>query len=119
MLVGDYEFGRSAEDVSLLKMISNVAAAAHAPFVAAASPKMFNIDRFTELANPRDLAKIFDERRVRLLEVVPRVGGLALRRPDAAARPRPAALRRRTSSRSTSSTSRSSSTARTTTSTCG
>lgn len=60
MLVGDYEFGRSAEDVSLLKMISNVAAAAHAPFISAASSKMFNFDSFTELSNPRDLAKIFD-----------------------------------------------------------
>ena len=60
MLVGDYEFGRGAEDISLLKMISNVAAAAHAPFVAAAAPKMFNFDSYTELANPRDLAKIFD-----------------------------------------------------------
>ena len=37
-----------------------MAAAAHAPFVAAAGPKMFNLDSFTELANPRDLAKIFD-----------------------------------------------------------
>jgi type VI secretion system protein ImpC len=60
MLMGDYEFDRSAEDVSLLKMISNVAAAAHAPFVAAASAKLFNMDRFTELSAPRDLAKIFD-----------------------------------------------------------
>ncbi len=60
MLVGDYEFGRSAEDVSLLKMVSGVAAAAHAPFVANAGPKLFNFDSFTELANPRDLAKIFE-----------------------------------------------------------
>ncbi len=60
MLVGDYDFGRGPEDISLLKMISNVAAASHAPFVAAASPKMFNFDNFTELANPRDLTKIFD-----------------------------------------------------------
>ena len=60
------------EDVSLLKMISNVAAAAHAPFVAAASPKMFNIDSFTELANPRDLAKIFDSVEYAAVEVVPR-----------------------------------------------
>src|SRR5205823_4478120 len=59
MLVGDFEFSRHPEDVSLLKMISGVAAAAHAPFVAAAAPKLFNMDRFTELANPRDLAKIF------------------------------------------------------------
>src|SRR6516162_2412387 len=60
LLVGDYEFGRTAEDVSLLKMISNTAAAAHAPFVAAASSKMFGMDRYTELANPRDMAKIFE-----------------------------------------------------------
>jgi len=60
MLIGDYEFSRSAEDVSLLKMISNVAAAAHAPFVAAAAPKLFNFERFTELTAPRDLAKIFN-----------------------------------------------------------
>ena len=60
MLVGDYEFGRNAEDVSLLKMISGVASAAHAPFVSNVSPKMFGFNSFTELPNPRDLAKIFD-----------------------------------------------------------
>jgi type VI secretion system protein ImpC len=60
LLVGDYEFGRTAEDISLLKLVSNVAACAHAPFVAASSPKMFNMDSFSELANPRDMAKIFD-----------------------------------------------------------
>jgi type VI secretion system protein ImpC len=60
MLVGDYEFGRNAEDVNLLKMISGVAATAHAPFVSNASPKLFNMESFTELANPRDLAKIFE-----------------------------------------------------------
>jgi type VI secretion system protein ImpC len=59
MLVGDYEFSRHPEDISLLKMISNVAAASHAPFVSAANPKLFNMDRFTELSAPRDLAKIF------------------------------------------------------------
>jgi type VI secretion system protein ImpC len=60
MLIGDYEFSRHPEDIGLLKMVSNVAAAAHAPFIAAANPKLFNMERFTELANPRDLAKIFD-----------------------------------------------------------
>src|SRR6516225_3731686 len=59
MLVGDYQFGRHPEDIDLLKRVSNVAAAAHAPFVAGASPKLFNFDRFTELTAPRDLAKIF------------------------------------------------------------
>ncbi|MGL5096252.1 MAG: type VI secretion system contractile sheath large subunit, partial [Planctomycetia bacterium] len=60
MLVGDYEFTRHPEDVSLLKMMSNVAAASHAPFVAAAAPKLFDMESFTELGSRRDLAKIFD-----------------------------------------------------------
>jgi type VI secretion system protein ImpC len=59
LMVGDYEFGRSAEDISLLKTVSNVAATAHAPFVAAASPRLFNVERFTELPGPRDLPEIF------------------------------------------------------------
>lgn len=60
MLVGDYDFGRGAEDLNLLKMISQVAACSHSPFVAAASPKMFNMERYDELSKPRDLAKIFE-----------------------------------------------------------
>ncbi len=60
MLVGDYEFGRHPQDMALLEKISNVAAAAHAPFIAAASPKLFDMAGFTDLAIPRDLAKIFE-----------------------------------------------------------
>jgi type VI secretion system protein ImpC len=40
--------------------MSNVAAAAHAPFIAAADPALFDMDSFSELGNPRDLAKIFE-----------------------------------------------------------
>ncbi len=60
MLVGDYEFGRGAEDISLLKGLSQLAAAAHAPFVSGTSPKMFGLDNWTDLPKPRDLAKVFD-----------------------------------------------------------
>ncbi len=60
MLVGDYEFGPGAEDILLLTRISNVAAAAHAPFITAAAPAMFFLDSFTELSAPRDLTKIFE-----------------------------------------------------------
>jgi type VI secretion system protein ImpC len=60
VLIGDYEFGPGNEDVLLLGRISNVAAAAHAPFIASASPTMFFMDGFTELPSPRDLAKIFE-----------------------------------------------------------
>ena len=59
-LIGDYEFGRHPDDLETLEKMSNIASAAHAPFLAAASPKLFNWDSFTELAGPRDLAKIFD-----------------------------------------------------------
>ncbi|PYS80220.1 MAG: type VI secretion system contractile sheath large subunit, partial [Acidobacteria bacterium] len=57
VLIGDYEFGRHPQDMGWLKQMSSVAAAAHAPFIAAASPKLFDMDSFTELGNPRDLAK--------------------------------------------------------------
>lgn len=60
LLVGDFEFGRHPEDTSFLEKLSNVAAAAHAPFIAAASPKLFDMDSFTELGRPRDLSKIFE-----------------------------------------------------------
>jgi type VI secretion system protein ImpC len=58
-LIGDYEFSSHPQDLTLLEKISGVAAAAHAPFIAAASPKLLNLDSFTQLGAPRDLAKIF------------------------------------------------------------
>ena len=59
-LIGDYEFGRHSQDLAMLERISQVAAAAHAPFIAAASSELFNLDSFTDLGVPRDMAKIFD-----------------------------------------------------------
>ncbi len=60
VLIGDYHFGRHPQDLALLEKVSNVAAAAHAPFIAAADPKLFDMDAFTELGVPRDLSKIFE-----------------------------------------------------------
>ncbi|TKD29911.1 type VI secretion system contractile sheath large subunit [Azotobacter chroococcum] len=59
-LIGDYEFSRHPEDLYLLEEIGHIAAAAHAPFLSAASPELFGFDSFTDLSGPRDLAKIFD-----------------------------------------------------------
>ncbi|HUQ95334.1 MAG TPA: type VI secretion system contractile sheath large subunit [Bryobacteraceae bacterium] len=59
-LVGDYEYSRHPEDVELLERVAQVAASAHAPFLSAASPEMFNLDSFTSLDAPRDLGKVFD-----------------------------------------------------------
>ncbi|HEX8984503.1 MAG TPA: type VI secretion system contractile sheath large subunit [Bryobacteraceae bacterium] len=59
-IIGDYEFGKHPEDIELLEKMSQVAAGAHAPFLSAAAPDLMNLDSFTSLDAPRDLAKIFD-----------------------------------------------------------
>lgn len=58
-LVGDYYFDQSPPDVELLGEMAKVSAAAHAPFIAGASPTLMQMDSWQELANPRDLTKIF------------------------------------------------------------
>jgi type VI secretion system protein ImpC len=60
MLLSDFYFSRHPQDISLLERISKVAAAAHAPFVAAADPALFDMKTFTELGTPRDMSKIFE-----------------------------------------------------------
>ncbi len=58
-IMGDYEFDHSPPDVEFLNGIAEVSAAAHVPFIAAPSPKLLNMDSWQELADPRDLTKIF------------------------------------------------------------
>ncbi|MBO9688268.1 type VI secretion system contractile sheath large subunit [Roseateles chitosanitabidus] len=58
-LVGDYYFDHSPPDVELLGEMAKVSAAAHAPFIAAANPSLMQMGSWQELANPRDLTKIF------------------------------------------------------------
>jgi len=59
-LVGDFEFSKHPEDLELLEKVSQVAAAAHAPFLSAASSELLNMESFTNLDQPRDIGKIFD-----------------------------------------------------------
>lgn len=59
LLVGDYEFGPSAEDLTILEQLSQIGGIIHAPFVSGASPAMFGFTSFEELAGPRDLASVF------------------------------------------------------------
>ena len=58
-LVGDYYFDQSPQDVEMLGEISKIAAAAHAPFISAVSPRIMNMESWQELSDPRDLTKIF------------------------------------------------------------
>ncbi len=60
MFIGDYYFGKSPKDIALLDGLSQVFAAAHTPFISAASPEMFGMDEFTELPNPQDLKNLFN-----------------------------------------------------------
>ena len=59
-LVGDYSFSHQATDVQLLRDLSKIAGAAHAPFFAAADSTLMGMDSWNELMNPRDLGKLFD-----------------------------------------------------------
>ena len=58
-LVGDYHFDQSPPDVELLGEMAKIAASAHAPFITGASPSLMQMESWQELANPRDLTKIF------------------------------------------------------------
>ncbi|MCG8073654.1 MAG: type VI secretion system contractile sheath large subunit [Candidatus Thiodiazotropha taylori] len=58
-LVGDYHFDHSPPDVELLNGMAQIAASAHAPFIAGAAPTVMQMDSWQELPNPRDLTKIF------------------------------------------------------------
>jgi len=58
-IMGDYHFDHGPVDVELLGEMSKVSAAAHTPFIAGASPTLMQMGSWQELANPRDLTKIF------------------------------------------------------------
>jgi type VI secretion system protein ImpC len=58
-LVADYHFDHSPPDVEILGEMGKIAASAHAPFIAGASPTLMQMDSWQELSNPRDLTKIF------------------------------------------------------------
>jgi type VI secretion system protein ImpC len=60
LLVGNFDFGPSAEDIEILDRLGAIATLAHAPFIADAAPQMFGIETFQQLSTPRDLLRIFD-----------------------------------------------------------
>ena len=62
VLLFDHEFGRNTQEMELARLLSEVAAAAHAPVIAAADPVLFDDGwaDFQRLPMPRDLSKIFE-----------------------------------------------------------
>jgi type VI secretion system ImpC/EvpB family protein len=66
VLLGDYEIryrpsrDHPTDDVSVLTAVSQVAAAAFAPFVAGLHPALLELDNFVALQQPLNIAKTFD-----------------------------------------------------------
>ncbi|MBS0352027.1 MAG: type VI secretion system contractile sheath large subunit [Proteobacteria bacterium] len=60
VLIGDYQFSNTADDIEMLSKLSNVAAAAFCPFLTAASSQLFGFEDWESLNKPRDLTKIFE-----------------------------------------------------------
>ncbi len=60
VLIGDYNIGRLPNDMQFLRLVSQVAAAAHAPFITNAYASLFDLPEFSTLHKPRDLSKIFE-----------------------------------------------------------
>jgi type VI secretion system protein ImpC len=58
-IVGDYQFDHSAPDVEILSGMAQIAAASHAPFITNTGPGVLGMETWQELADPRDLTKIF------------------------------------------------------------
>ena len=58
-MVGDYYFDHNPQDVALLTEMSKISASAHCPFIAGADSGLMQMESWQELANPRDLTKIF------------------------------------------------------------
>jgi type VI secretion system protein ImpC len=58
-LVGDYHFDHTPVDVEIMSEMGKICSAMHSPFIAGAGPALFQMESWQELANPRDVAKIF------------------------------------------------------------
>jgi type VI secretion system protein ImpC len=59
-MITGFEFDAGHEDISLLKQLASIAAMAHAPLLANASPKFFGEESFEPLPKLRDLKSLFE-----------------------------------------------------------
>ncbi|MEE4207119.1 MAG: type VI secretion system contractile sheath large subunit [Erythrobacter sp.] len=58
--VCDMHFDYSSKDLNIMKGLAKIGSAAHAPVIAAADSNLINMDSWTEINDPRDLANRFD-----------------------------------------------------------
>ncbi|WP_150523512.1 type VI secretion system contractile sheath large subunit [Roseibium sediminis] len=64
-MIANYDFGPGARDIKLLQYVAAVGAMAHAPFIAAAAPQMFDVDDYVDLPAQKDLFSIYEGPRYR------------------------------------------------------
>jgi type VI secretion system protein ImpC len=60
VMIGDYTFESSAQDIQLLRNISSISAAAHCPFIASVGPPFFGKKNFDEVSRIEDLENYMD-----------------------------------------------------------
>lgn len=60
VLIGDYEISNHPMDLELLEHAAEIAAAVGAPFVAAASPQMFGVEKLARLPDGSNLQRLFE-----------------------------------------------------------
>jgi type VI secretion system protein ImpC len=60
LLLGNFAFGPSGEDVELLERLGQIASMCHAPFIAGAAPAMFGIEGLHQIPAMRDLSRGLD-----------------------------------------------------------
>ncbi|OIN83313.1 type VI secretion system contractile sheath large subunit [Francisella sp. TX07-6608] len=54
-LIGLYDFDKTQEDIEWLTVMGKIAEASHAPFIAAASPKLFGCETYNDLSEIKDI----------------------------------------------------------------
>ena len=61
LLIGNYDFAHTREDLALLERLGGIAQQLRAPFVAAASPRLLGCASFTEIGWASDVVRRFQE----------------------------------------------------------
>jgi type VI secretion system protein ImpC len=59
-IISNYEFGNSAQDITLLRHIAKVAAAAHTPFIGAVGPRFFGKETMAQVVAIREIEDHLD-----------------------------------------------------------
>jgi len=60
-VISEFKFGPKAQDIKCLQQLAGVSAVSHAPFIAAASAELFDIDSFSRFSRLRDIAAIYTQ----------------------------------------------------------